>query len=163
MKITCEAGQAMIRESMDQEQPGWIETSYFCPACRDYHDIISEVKQLQLSPDSTAVPGKFPANPRRLPPMKPGAPEGWCRWHETASPQLSAPCAWESCRTPVHVHKDALGKVKSGAAGQGYLTERCPACHRYNAVHPTYGKAGVRTSKLEGENPVLQMTMGGVR
>lgn len=158
MKLTCAAGQARIRQAMDRDEPGWTESSYFCPACRVWHDIISETKQLQLWSEAPVDADPSPANTRRLPPMKPGAPEGWCRWHNSASPQLSAPCAY--CGTTVHVHRDALGKVRSGAAEQGYLIQRCPACHRYNAVHPTYGKAEIRTSKLEGDTPVMQMTMG---
>lgn len=157
MTVSCEKGLAIIRQSMDRDEPGWIQTSYFCPPCREWHEIIAGTKQLQLSADAP-VDAAAPTNTRRLPPLKPGAPEGWCRWHDRASPQLSAPCAF--CGTPVHVHRDALGKVKSGAAEHGYLTERCPACHRYNAVHPTYGKSGIRTSKLEGDTPVMQMTMG---
>ena len=53
-----------------------------------------------------------------------------------------------------------MGRVKSGHAGQGYLVQRCPACHRYNAVYPVYGKRAIRTSKLEGDAPVMQLTMG---
>ena len=146
-----------LAAAMDRDKPGWADMTILCPGCRDDHVIISGTKQLQL------VPGEIPdVKTRRshLPPLKPGAPEGWCRWHETASPELAAPCAWETCRTPVHVHQDALGQVKSGAAGKGYLVQRCPACHRYNAVHPVYGKKGtIRTSKLDGATPVLQMAM----
>ena len=96
---------------------------------------------------------------KRLPPIPAGKSDDWCRWHETASPQMSAPCAY--CGASLHVHKDALGPVISGAAGQGFMVERCPACHQYNAVQPTYGKgAGIRTSQMENGEPVLQMTLG---
>ena len=155
-----------LRESMDREEPGWTDTTFFCPFCRDDHVLVSEEKQFQLippelrvrdrsgHPDSTGTP---PLN-RGIPPLKHNAPEGWCRWHESASSQLTAPCAY--CRTPVHVHQDALGRVKSGREGKGYLVQRCPACHRFNAVHPVYSKKGIRTSKLEDGAPVMQLTMG---
>ena len=146
-----------FRQSMDRDEPGWTETTIFCPSCREDHVLVSDEKQFQLLPGQVASPPQV--KHRGLPSIKAGAPDGWCRWHETASPQLTAPCAWETCRTPVHVHQDAMGRVKSGNAGQGYLVERCPACHRYNAVYPVYGKRAIRTSKLEGDGPVMQLTM----
>ena len=158
--MQCSWAIKLMRAGMDRDYPGWTETSFLCPACHEYHELVSKAKQLQLVPGA-APPAK--THHRPLPPIKANAPEGYCRWHETASPQLEAPCAWETCRTPVHVHKDALGKVKSGREGKGYLIQRCPACHRSNAVHPTYGKAGIRTSKLEGDSPVLQLDMDVIR
>ena len=52
-----------------------------------------------------------------------------------------------------------MGPVISGRASRGFLVERCSKCHRYNAVFPTYGKAGVRMGKLDGDKPVLQYKM----
>lgn len=153
--LSCRAAMQTMRVSLDRDEPGWTETTFYCPCCRDDHTVVSDSKQLQLTPGATAVP---PPKHSGLPPVKRGRPEGWCRWHETASAQMAAPCAY--CRTPVHVHQDAMGHVKSGHAGQGYLVQRCPACHRYNAVYPVHGKRAIRTSKLEGNAPVMQLTMG---
>ena len=146
----------MMRKGMDRDYPGWTEETFFCPACREDHVLVSDAKQLQFVPGQDLHSSS--TNQRSLPPIPAGAPEGYCRWHQTASPELSAPCAY--CQTQLHVHQDAMGHVKSGQTEQGYLIQRCPACHRENAVHPIYGKRGVRTSKLEGDSPVLQMTMG---
>ena len=157
-RLTCESAMRMIRFAMDRDESGWLTTSFLCPVCRDYHDLVSDDKQLGMGSDPVNQ-GIHPQK-RGLPPVKRGAPEGWCIWHETASPQLSAPCAWETCSVPVHVHRDALGAVKSGRSEKGYMVERCPKCHRYNAVFPTFGgKPGIRTMKLQGNEPVLQMKM----
>ena len=150
---------ADLKRSMDRDEPGWAETTVWCYWHRERHTLVSEERQLQLPPGISVEPA--PTRGHRLPPLPANAPEGYCRWHKTPSPELSAPCAWETCRRPVHVHQDALGAVKSGRAAQGYLVERCPVCHRYNAVFPVYGKRAVRTSKLADGAPVLQLTMGG--
>ena len=82
----------------------------------------------------------------------------WCRWHKTSSPEYWAVCAYCEANR-VHVHQDALGHVKPGRSGQGYLVERCAACHRYNAVHPVQGKNAISTAQLDNGAPVLQLTM----
>lgn len=161
--MDCQFAIKTMRHAMDGNHPGWTETSFWCPGCRQTHTLVSAEKQLQMQ----MISGRAGAHPsasggRRPPRMKPGAPEGWCHWHETASPQLATPCAWETCRTSVHVHRNALGPVKSGRAGKGFLVERCPACHRYNAIHPTYGRNAISASKLEGGIPVLQLNMRGI-
>jgi len=146
-----------IKRDMDRTDPGWTETEVRCPPCQIRHVIVSDQRQLEMlrasNPDD-----QLPAKTHRLPRLKPGTPENWCRWHETTSPELAAPCAWETCRARVHVHRDALGAVRSGRAGAGFLVQRCPACHRYNYVQPIYGgRPGIRTAKAENGAPVLQM------
>ena len=144
---------------MDRDEPGWLTTSFLCPNCGEYHDLVSEVKQLRMDAASNPV---VPTPKSGVPPIKPGAPRGWCPWHETASPKFSAPCAW-GCNARVHVHQEDLGPVKSGRAEKGYMVARCPACHRDNAVHPAYGKGGgIRTAKLDGDTPVVQLKMAKV-
>lgn len=147
-----------FKRSLDRDEPGWEETTFWCFWHLERHTLVSETKQLHLIPGDPM--DLAPSHSRHLPPLPANAPEGYCRWHKTASPELSAPCAWETCRRPVHVHQDAMGAVKSGRAAQGYLVERCPVCHRYNAVFRVYGKQAVRTSKLVDGAPVLQLTMG---
>jgi len=63
----------------------------------------------------------------------------------------------------VHVHQDALGMVKSGREGRGYLVERCAACGRDNAVQPVRGRNAVQVARLEGGIPVLQLTLGKLK
>ena len=156
-QLTHERGEEIIRVGLNRDEPGWEASSYFCPACREWHEIIANEKQLGL--------GEIPAKPTGgkgqpgLSPLPANTPEGWCRWHETASPERAAPCAY--CGTQLHVHQDALAKVKPGQGEHdSYLVQKCPACHRPNAVHPTYVEGTVRASKLDGDTPVTQTNMG---
>ena len=140
-----------FKDSMNQDEPGWEQTTVYCPTCREDHVILSDERQGAMLPG-----GGAPATRRRSH-IAPGKPDTWCIWHETNSPHLAAPCAY--CRAPLHCHKDALGRVKSGASG--FVVERCPACHLYNAVQPTYGKTpGITTSPMEEGEPVLQLSLG---
>ncbi len=155
-RLTHEEAERMIRVDLDRDEPGWETSSYRCPPCGEWHDIIRNVEQLQLGDKRSLNSGK---SVRRLPPIPNGAPAGYCRWHQTASPERVAPCAY--CGTQLHVHQDALAKVKPGQGEHDtYLVEKCPACHRPNAVHPTYVEGVVRASKLDGDTPVTQTTMG---
>ena len=142
-----------FRAAQTEADPNWTEMTFYCPFCREDHVLLAGEKQGTMIARQAARTPAARRRPSGLPPMKPNAPEGWCRWHRTASPQLTAPCAWETCRAPVHVHQNALGRVKTA-----YLVERCPTCHRNNAVYPTYG-AGIRTTKMAGDTPVLQTTL----
>lgn len=82
--------------------------------------------------------------------------EGGLRcFHKSRAPALAADCAY--CGTQLHVHQDDLGRVKSGRHDVGYLVEKCPACHRPNAVFPAYGIGGIRAQKLSGVSPAMQM------
>ncbi len=155
-QLTHESAERMIRFVLDRDQPGWETEYYYCPPCRGHHEMIRNVEQLQLGDERSLNSGK---NNRRLPAIPDGAPEGYCRWHETASPERAAPCAY--CGAQLHVHQDALAKVKPRQGEHdSYLTQKCPACHRPNAVHPTYVEGVVRASKLDGDTPVVQTNMG---
>ena len=145
---------------MNLDEPGWVETEVRCQGHRTWHVLLSDDRQGALLAEMREAHTPDGGEPRghRLPPIPAGKPETWCRWHETASPQLVAPCAW--CGTALHVHQDALGTVKSGRTGQGFLVQSCPACHRDDAIYPVYGKRAIRTSKMEGETPVMQLTFG---
>jgi len=148
-----------LRSALDRDEPGWTEHPFWCRGCRAEHVLTPKRPQGRLLPAAAPSDGG-----RRLWWAKSAnlaVREGWCVQHATSSRELAAPCA--HCATSLHVHQDALGRVKSGSTGQGYLTERCPACHRYNAVQPMVGMRGIRTSKLEDGAPVLQMTMGRMR
>lgn len=152
-----------LKEVLNREEPGWEQTPIWCLWHKVHHVLLSDERQLPIPRGPTPgegghTPGEGVSTSHRLPPIPAGKPANWCRWHETASPELAAPCAW--CRTSLHVHQDALGRVKSGAVGKGYLVQPCPACHRPNAVYPVHGKRAIRTSKLEGDTPVMQLTMG---
>ena len=148
-----------LRRQMDQETPNWTEHEFFCRWCRAYHVIIRGEHQVRMTAGD--IPGELhagtPRRRRHLPAIPRGASESYCIWHETSSPELHAPCAY--CGTDMHAHQDALGKVKSGRAGLGYLIEKCPAGHHENAVMPVFGKKTIRTAKLEGGAPVLQMSL----
>lgn len=79
-----------------------------------------------------------------------GYPKGWCRWHQTPTPKLEARCSY--CRTRVHTHRDRLAEAKR--QGEGFVVERCPACHRPNALRELYG-GGDRVGALAMENDAL--------
>jgi phage FluMu protein Com len=145
-----------FRASLDRDEPGWTEHRFWCYGCRVEHVLTPSRPQGRLLP--AAAPSDGGRRRWRAKTAEPSPREGWCIQHGTASPELTAACAY--CDELVHVHQDALGRVKSGSTGQGYLTERCPACHHYNAVQPMVGKRGIRTSKLENGTPVLQLTLG---
>lgn len=78
-------------------------------------------------------------------------------FHDSGAPAMAGACAY--CSAVLHVHRDALGRVKSGAHQAGYLEERCPACHRANAVVPAYGLGGIRVAKLVEGAPAMQMKL----
>ena len=86
MRLTCETAKRTIRHVMDRDEPGWLTTSFLCPSCRDYHDLVFGEKQLGMGSDPVNQ-GIHPQK-RGLPPVKRGTPEGWCIWHETASPPI---------------------------------------------------------------------------
>ncbi len=142
-----------LRAGLDRDYPGWTVELIWCPWHREKHEIISDIRQAPLLASPVSRTGATFHRPSHRP-----RPVGWCPWHETASPQLTAPCAY--CDTQLHVHQPELAKVKSGRQELGYLVERCPACHRYNAVIPAYGLGGIRTSRLADGAPVLQLKLG---
>ena len=148
-----------LRHELDRETPNWTEHEFFCRWCRKYHIIVPGEHQVRMS--AGAIPGQLHAGtPRRrrpLPAIPPGASENYCRWHQASSPELHAACVW--CGTDLHVHQDALGRVKAGRAGKGYLIQKCPACHRENAVRPVRDKKAITTAKLEDGVPVVQMSL----
>ena len=147
-----------LRKALDRDQPGWTEEVAWCPRCHVEHILRSGEKQLPMMPADQA---EEVLQTRRRMGFRRDMPPGWCRWHETASPQLITGCAW--CQASLHVHKDAVGRVKSGRESKGYLVQRCPRCHHENAVYPHYrSRGGIRTSKLEGDTPVIQLNLGRV-
>lgn len=154
-QLTHESAERMIRETLAQDQPGWETEYYYCPPCREHHDIIAGEKQLGMG-EMKQGSGKSRSG---LVPLPAGTPENYCRWHETTSPERAAPCAY--CGTQLHVHQDALAKVKPGQGEHdSFLVQKCPACHRPNAVHPTYVEGTIRVSKLDGDTPATQTNMG---
>lgn len=156
-----------LRRALDRDQPGWTEYSVTCQFHRAEHTLHRDPGQVPLATLAPEASGSTPRKLGGLPPVPKGRdPATWCVWHETSSPAVHGPCAW--CGTDrLHVHRDALGTVRSGAAGAGYLVERCPACHQYNAVSPVYGTRpnhpAIRTARLEGDTPVIQLSLGGLR
>lgn len=81
-------------------------------------------------------------------------PPNWCRWHETATAAVVALCA--HCGTArLHVHTQQVVAAKR----QGYIIERCPACHRYNAVMAAHRGGGVGTLKMEDGQLVREPEM----
>ena len=148
-----------IRRDHDFADPNWTEVTIWCRWCGVDHLVTRGREQLELVPGSLEAEAAA-GTPRlhRLPPRPAGVSASWCRWHETASPEYWADCAYCGANR-VHVHQDMLGHVKPGRSGQGYVVERCAACHRYNAVHPV-GQRAIRTAQLDNGAPVLQLTMG---
>lgn len=142
-----------LRATLDRDEPGWTVEDMWCRLHQEYHE-------LKPAPGQRAML----ATPERAA-MKPARPtqrfvvlEGGVRcFHANTSPALAGPCAY--CGVMLHTHADALGAVKSGRAGAGYLEERCPACHRANAVYPAYGLGGIRVMPLAEEGPVMQMKL----
>lgn len=151
-----------LRESLDRDNPGWTEAEVACRRCREYHTVTRDPGQMpMLRPGSGGRPRADRGRDRRSPPIPANAGPDWCRWHRTSSPSVHHPCAHCGSRR-LHVHQDMLGPVRSGRAGQGYLVERCPACHQSNAVQPLYTGRGVRASRIDDSGPVVQMTLRGL-
>lgn len=147
---------AQMRAEMT-EKYGVTETTYWCRWCQEHHELIADTHQRQMIDASTQA---SPARSRRLPPMKPIA--GWCRWHQTARPELAGTCP--HCRSRFHVHgePDAIGRPTWGRS-EGQIVERCSQCHRGIVVSPTVDRRGIRAARLESGAPVIQMAMHGVR
>lgn len=85
-------------------------------------------------------------------------PPGWCRWHRTTAQRAEATCAY--CGAELHVHKPQLAEAER--EGRLHL-ERCPACHRANAVQRAHGQGfAVRTAQVEAGQPVMQLGLRGI-
>lgn len=144
-----------LKRALDQDKPGWTQEEVWCPLHREHHEL------------SAAPPGQlFRLGAQETVPGAPGAlgarfkllPGGLRCFHESTAEALEAPCA--HCGASLHAHKDELGRVKSGRHGAGFLEERCPACHRANAVFPTRRAGGIWTSKLAEGVPAVQTKLG---
>ena len=140
--------EGWLRRRLDLTEPGWTVQYFPCPEHGEDHEIRSGL--LVSAPQGGQV--RVSAAPRGR------VIEGgqFCT-HRTTSQAIAAPCAY--CGTRLHVHQDALGAVKSGRAGASFVEERCPACHRANAVLPAYGLGGVRTSQIVDGAPALQLSL----
>jgi phage FluMu protein Com len=147
-----------LRASLDRDEPGWTEHRFWCYGCRVEHVLTPSRPQGRLLPAAAPLDGG--RRTWRTKTAEPAARADWCVQHGTASRELTAPCAY--CDKPLHVHQDALGAVKSGREGRGYLVEQCPRCGQPNAVQPVYGKYAIRTARLEDGAPVLQLTLGRI-
>lgn len=148
-----------IRLDHAERHPSLDETVIRCPFHREYHPL--RLNDLHLQPSPPEVSNHQQVRRSNLPAIPAQAGPNWCRWHQTSSPRLTGICTY--CGDELHVHQDALGSVKSGRAGQGYLIEKCPHGHHENAVMPVYGRKAIRTARLEQGAPVLQMTLGGIK
>lgn len=153
-----------LRRSLDLEKPGWVRELVRCPHHGGYHELLPADGQLF----SVATDGQDSGAERRPLVRFRLLPGGLSCFHESKADVLAAPCA--HCGAMLHAHKDALGRVKSGRqrgdraeaksevpVGRGYLEERCPACHRANAVFPAHGLGGIRTAQLAEGAPAMQM------
>lgn len=148
-----------IRRDLDLTDPNWEDTTIWCRWCGEDHPVSRSQPQLNLIPGQRYTGEAKTAKGSRLPARPKNASATYCVWHETSSPELKAECAYCGADR-VHVHQDKLGHVKPGRSGQGYLVERCAACHRYNAVQPVQGQRAIRTAQLENGRPVRQLTIG---
>lgn len=76
-----------------------------------------------------------------------------CQWHSSRTPRLEASCAY--CQSIVHTHKELLDQAQR--QGEGFVLERCPACHRLNALRRLYGGRGLLGAlAVEDGAPVVQ-------
>ena len=142
-----------LRRSLDQDKPGWTVEMVRCPLHGGYHELVANPGQRPLSGGSDEAAG------RRKPAQRFALLEGGLRcFHQSRAPALSGPCA--HCGTTLHTHQDLLGRVKSGRLGKGYIEERCPACHRSNAVFPAYGVGGIRVMRVADGEAAMQMKLG---
>ena len=141
-----------IRRSNDRLEPGWSRDRVWCRLHQVYHELMpgpgqrSFIRSVEVDPRTLHSPkGRVRFLQGRLP----------C-FHENAGTDvLTAPCAY--CGTMLHAHRDELGRIKSGRLGKGFLEEHCPACHRANAVFPTYGDMAIRTTRVIDGKPAMQM------
>lgn len=148
-----------VRQDHAQHHPGLDETEIRCPFHREYHPL--RLNDLHLQSPQPEISNHQQVWRSNLPAIPVNAGANYCRWHRTSSPALIGHCVY--CGDELHVHQDALGSVKSGRAGQGYLVEKCPHGHHENAVMPVYGRKAIRIARLEQGAPVLQMTLSGVK
>lgn len=143
-----------LKRALDEDKPGWTREQVRCPLHGGYHELVADPGQLSLLAGAEGDAGR----PRWPGPRFRLLASGLACFHESTSDALAAPCAY--CGTTLHAHKDALGRVKSGRQGTGYLEERCPACHQINAVFPAYGLGGIRVAKIAEGAPAMQMKLG---
>ena len=143
-----------LRRSLNRDKPGWTLELVRCPKHGGYHELTPDGGRMF----SLAAEGQE-SDPARRPLVRFRLLDDGARcFHESRAPSLSAACAY--CGATLHAHKDDLGRVKSRSHVAGFLTERCPACHRANAVFPAYGLGGIRVSKLAEGAPAMQGKLG---
>lgn len=144
---------ALIRRTLNRDYPGWTVEYFPCQVHDEDHEIRADVLQ-----PSFVRPGPVARGAAAAVMTKPAGrvlDNGLFCTHATAANPLVGNCAF--CGTRLHVHQADLGAVKSGRAGTGFLEEKCPACHRPNAVHAAYGLGGIRTSRIVEGGPAMQM------
>ena len=144
-----------LRRSNDRYDPQWAVDSIWCPLHQEYHEFSRDIPQVPMAIGASERPSPLPGKTRQK--KFSLLPDGRACFHDNSSPAVSGPCP--HCGTILHVHQDMLGPLKSGRHGTGYLEERCPACHRWSAVHAAYGLGGIRTSKLAEGGPAMQMKL----
>jgi len=158
MSTDCSV-EHLLRHVLDEDRPGWTEEEIWCPLHRSMHNLVRKDWQISLLPSTSETTEKRLA-PRRY--AKGVLLEtGVLCFHGNGSTAIYGACA--CCGTRLHVHHDELAGVKSGRHGAAYLEERCPACHRTNAVYPDRQSGGIRTVQLIDGAPVLQMKLLGGR
>ena len=142
-----------MKRSLNEVDAGWLRDEVWCPLHQEYHELTPDAGQRPLLPGMNMPMAPNKSSRRRVRFLPWGLP---C-FHKSTSDMLTAPCAY--CGTTLHAHKDMLAGVKSGRLDAGYLEEKCPACHRVNAVLPTYGETAISTLRLVECVPAMQLKL----
>lgn len=138
------------RRILDEDKPDWTEERVWCPPHRQFHTLVRQLGQIAMlgqDEDEQRTTGRRPAG------VLLADGKTLC-FHGNGSAAVYGDCAY--CGARLHAHQSDLAAVKSGKAEAGYLEEKCPACHRPNAVHAAYGLGGIRTTRLEAGAPAMQ-------
>ena len=146
------------RQILDEDKPGWTDETVWCQPHRTMHRLLRAPGQLAILPKASDPGSQAQAAHRHQ--KGELLADGTLCFHgnpDKSGPAIYGACAY--CNTRLHVHHDALGGVKSGRHGAAYMEERCPACHRPNAVYPDRLGGGIRTERMVDGAPVLQMKL----
>lgn len=153
MQLSLADASRVVRETCQCAAPREQHRRYAFPwGAVSRPEMMREVERLEglrqtWIPDGRAARTAPEGDPKTDGVQEPLEPRRYYCGHDAKDEAVWGRCA--HCGTAMHVHRSQLREAKR----EGYILERCPACHRPNAVKSTL-RGEVWTAALDGAKPV---------